>query len=417
MNIKNLKPRVLLVNSAIYLPGEGGHKRSLYLFEMMKNMGYEVTLLTSTFNHYAKRKRDINRFREEFPSYSGIQFIDVPTYEKNISIKRIISEKVWTHRFIEWYRTHAKDYDIVYHNMPAMNTIIKANPISKKFGVKTIIDVRDLRPEVFKTIIKNDYLYRMLTYPMKLKANKAYSCADLMFAVSEEYLQRGMSVNTKAIDSKAIYIGSILEKFYDGIEKYCSSIEKNTDEKWITYAGTIGNTYDLYTLMDVAYELQQIGYSNLRFKIIGQGPLENDLKAYVSSKGINIVDFVGFLPYEVMAAYLSKSDITINSLKARASQSIINKVADYFAAGIPILNGSLCNEMKMLVEENKLGLNFEPENVTSLKDAIITLLNNPKLCKIYGENARRIAEEKFNRSNSYIEIINRIDLLHSTTIK
>ena len=413
----NLKPRVLLINSAIYLPGEGGHKRTLYLFEMMKNLGYEVTLLTSTFNHYAKKKRDVEEFRREYPSYSDIKFIDVPAYDKNISIKRIISEKVWTRRFVKWYKTHAKEYDIVYHNMPAMDTILQADPISRKHGVKTIVDVRDLRPEVFRTIIKNDYLYKVLTYPMKKKADKAYSCADLMFAVSEEYLQRGMSANTKAIDSKAIYIGSILEKFYNGIAKYSSTIEKKENEIWITYAGTLGSTYDLHTLIDVANELQEQGHHNLRFKIIGQGPLENDLKKYATLKNVKNVDFVGFVPYEVMAAYLSKSDMTINSLKARASQSIINKVADYFAAGIPILNGSLCKEMKLMVEDNQLGVNFEPENIPSLKEAILFLVNNPELCKQYGEHAHRIAENKFNRANSYLEIIKRIDLLHTTTIK
>lgn len=86
MGALDSKPRVLLVNSVIYLPGEGGHKRTLYLFELMRSIGYKVTLLTSTFNHYSKLKRDIARFRREYPSYSNIEFIDVTAYGKMLML-------------------------------------------------------------------------------------------------------------------------------------------------------------------------------------------------------------------------------------------------------------------------------------------------------------------------------------------
>ena len=58
--------KVLFINSAIYLPGEGGYKRSLYLFDLMKSLKYDVTLLTSDFNHYSKEKRDIEKFYREY---------------------------------------------------------------------------------------------------------------------------------------------------------------------------------------------------------------------------------------------------------------------------------------------------------------------------------------------------------------
>lgn len=413
MNQLDKKPRVLLVNSAIYLPGEGGHKRSLYLFEMMTRLGYDVTLLTSNFNHYAKKIRDIEKFRAEYPSYRKIEFIKVLPYKKNIGIARILSNKLWKIRFKKWFSNNANKFDVIYHNMPAMDTILAAQPLSEKYKHKVVIDVRDLRPEVFKVILKNDLLYKVLTYFIKKKADKAYSCADLMFAVSEEYLKRGMSVNTKAIDSRVVYIGSILDKFYHGIELYKDSIEKPLNEVWITYAGTIGNTYDLYTLMDAAKKIEKEGYLNVRFKILGQGPLEKELKQYVEFKDISNVDFVGFVPYEKMAAYLSMSDMTVNSLKARASQSIINKVADYFAAGIPMLNGSLCKEMQDMVDNYKVGINFTPENVDSLVESIVKLLNHPEQCAQYGANAILLAKNKFDRQKSYMEIIERIDMLYN----
>lgn len=37
------------------------------------------------------------------------------------------------------------------------------------------------------------------------------------------------------------------------------------------------------------------------------------------------------------------------------------------------------------------------------------LAKDKSICKLYGDNARKLAEEKFDRRNSYLELINRID--------
>lgn len=401
--------RILFYNSAVYLPGEGGYKRTMYLFDMMRSMGYDVTLVTSDFNHYAKAKRDVDKFRSEYPDYSDIVILSAMPYTKNISIKRWVSGKLFKNTFIKWFKKNYNDYDLVYTNMPGAGTNIAMSKICKKNNIKMIVDVRDLQPEVFRVLLKQEWLYKIVTYIMKLKADKAYNTADELLAVSNEYLQRGLSANSHCRNPKAVYIGAVLDKFYNGIEKYASGIHKPEGEIWATYAGTLGTTYDLYTLIDVAKSLQNKGFKNIKFKILGQGPEAEPLKLYAKNNEVENVDFIGFVDYEMMAAYLSKSDMTINSLKARASQSIINKVADYFAAGIPILNGSLCKEMRDLVDNYSAGVNFVPENVESLENAILYIINNPEKSKEYGVNAKALALEKFDRKTSYLEIIKTIE--------
>lgn len=405
----NINLRILFYNSAVYLPGEGGYKRTMYLFDMMRGMGYDVTLVTSDFNHYAKKKRDVAKFRREYPDYSDVVILPAIPYTKNISIKRWISGKLFKKTFIKWFKKNYNDYDLVYTNMPGAGTNIAMSKICKKNNIKMIVDVRDLQPEVFRVLLKQEWLYKIVTFRMKLKADKAYNTADELLAVSNEYLQRGLSANSHCRNPKVVYIGAVLDKFYNGIEKYASGIHKPEGEMWATYAGTLGTTYDLYTLIDVAKSLQNKGLKNIRFKILGQGPEAEPLKLYAKNNKVENVDFIGFVDYEMMAAYLSKSDMTINSLKARASQSIINKVADYFAAGIPILNGSLCKEMQDLVDDYKAGLNFEPENVESLEKAILYIINNPEKSKEFGVNAKTLALEKFDRKTSYLAIIKTIE--------
>ena len=403
------KPRILLINGYIYLPGEGGYKRTLYLFNLMKAKGYHATLLTGDFNHYAKKVRDVEKFRLEYPDFNDIEIVHMPAYTKNVSFGRWKSGNVWAKNVYNWLNEHYQNYDLVYANMPDIPTILKIKDLCHNKGLKLIIDIRDLWPEVFRVLLKKEWMYKIVTYPIKKRADRCYASSAELMAVSNEYLQRGLSVNNKAKNRTAVYIGATFDRFYSGIEKYASTIEKKEGETWVTYAGTLGSTYDLYTLLDAAAVIQKKGDLHIVFKILGQGPEGEGLKNYASEKNLKNVDFVGFVDYEKMAAYLSKSDMTINSVKRRASQSIINKVADYFAAGIPCLNGSLCLEMRQLIDNYQAGLNFEPEDVDSLVNAILQIDTDKERARMLGVNAKRLAKEKFDRSVTYHQIIELID--------
>ena len=110
-----------------------------------------------------------------------------------------------------------------------------------------------------------------------------------------------------------------------------------------------------------------------------------------------------------MAGFLCKSDIAVNAVKKNAAQSIINKVADYFAAGIPLLNGCSCKEQMDMVENYKVGLNYKPEDPDDLVEKIETLIENPAMCKEFGSNARELALDKFDRQKTYLDILRLID--------
>ena len=86
-----------------------------------------------------------------------------------------------------------------------------------------------------------------------------------------------------------------------------------------------------------------------------------------------------------------------------------NKIADYFASGNPVLNCGACEEAKMLISKYEAGMNYQAEDEESLKNAIKTYINNKGLMKVHGMNARKLAEEKFDRKTSHQKIIDLID--------
>lgn len=138
---------------------------------------------------------------------------------------------------------------------------------------------------------------------------------------------------------------------------------------------------------------------------MGTGPLKEELEAFAKKMECNNVEFLGYVPYPKMAAYLSKSEILVNSFVKNAPQSIVNKIGDYLAAGKPMINTLenpiFCN----LICQYDVGLNIMPENVQALYDAILDIKSNPEKMVKNAGNARFLAEKEFDRDTSYKKIV------------
>ncbi len=404
--------KTLFINYCAYLPGEKAIKRTFYLFQMMLDQGYDVTFLTSDFNHYEKKTRDVEAFYQAYPQYrESVRFVPMKPYAKNISLRRFAHNKGCEKEILSWFRENGRGYDVVYISWPTYGLVNRIRALCDEFNCKMILDINDLWPDSLRVVLKNDLLYKTVTCGMRKKTERAFSYADGLVAVSEEYLALAARSNERATEHLAVYIGAMLPKFDAGVAENRDAVEKGADEFWITYIGTLGTSYDIDTAIRAVDALRRDGQGNIRLKILGQGPTESALRALTEQLGCDGVDFVGFREYGKMAAYLSKSDACINCIKARASQSIINKAADYFASGKPVLNCGACQEMKDLVAGYDAGINYEAENPESLAAAILSLKNDPAAAAQKGKNARALAEEKFDRDKTHrgiIELIERI---------
>lgn len=404
--------KTLFINGSVYLPGEGAIKRTFYLFDMMRNQGQDVHLLTSDFNHYNKQKRDIDKFYSEYPEYKDhIHFIHKYPYKRNISVLRFLSRYLYGKTLSKWLKKNITKYDVVYVSIPSSVHVATLQKYCNHSHTKLVIDVNDLWPDSLKLVIKNTTLYNAATYFMRKNIQKDYAAADGIVAVSEEYLDIASAVNTRATARLPVYIGAMIERFDQGVALYADEVNKPENEFWIAYIGTLGRSYDLETVILAVNKLRKEHAVPVRFKVMGHGPEEHHLREIANSMEDGGTDFLGFVDYEHMAAILSKCDVGINCIKNRASQSIINKVSDYFASGKPLLNCGPCKEMASLIDDYQTGINYEAENVDSLCEAILTLYNNASQSAEMGENSRKLAMLKFDRQTTHQEIISLIDAI------
>lgn len=392
----------MIITQATNVKSEPGYNRFKYLSELLSS-NYEVTLVTSDFNHYTKIHRDSKKDIFYDDRFNTV-FIHESGYKKNVGFKRILSHYQFAKNLEKYLRENTNIPDAIILGLPPHDSTKFISKYAKSNNVKILIDVNDLWPEAIENVIHINFLYKLLTNKLRKKAQNSYKMADAIVGVSNEYANHAKLYNDKTSIVHSIYIGTFISEFDKGKLEFFENIEKKENEIWIVYIGTLGVSYDLETAISAYKRIVDEGHQNVKFKILGRGPQENKLIRY--ARDINVsVDFLGYKNYKYMASFLSKSDIALNVLKKKASQSIINKVGDYFSAGLPVINGTSSKEMNALIVEFNCGLNYASEDEDNLYEKMKILINDAQLRLEMGANSRALALKKFNRESTYTEFV------------
>lgn len=369
--------------------------RFLYLAKMLTNESDDnkVELVTSSFRHTTKKHRRAPM--EEWPF--KITFIEEPGYPKNVCLRRFQSHYLWG-KNVRKYLEQRKKPDVVYCAVPSLTGPNLVAKYCEKKHIRFVIDVQDLWPEAFQMVVNIPVVSDVGFAPFSVLANSIYKRADAICAVSDTYSEKAAKVNKKILKTTTVFLGTDLATF----DKYASEkpvLEKREKEIWLGYAGTLGTSYDLSLVFEA---MKKVNNSNLRFIVMGDGPLFERFKE--KAKGLN-VSFLGRLDYGLMCGVLASCDMVINPIIGSSVASIINKHADYAASGKPVLNTQRSEEYRRLIDEYGMGINCKSGDVDDVAEAILFLVNHPEICKSMGDAARLCAEEKFDRQRCYQELV------------
>lgn len=393
-----MKKKILIIANFVTLPWEKGNSRFTYIIDLIDKEKYDVELVTSSFWHENKIQRQPNE--EALKLDYNITLINEPGYKKNVSLKRFYSHYKFAQNVKKYLETIDKP-DIIYTAVPSLDVAKVASKYAEKNNIKFIIDIQDLWPEAFKMVFNIPVISNLIFYPMKKKADYIYSRADSIVAVSNTYADRAAIVNKKYEEKISVFLGTDLEEFDKSKKEF--EIVPFDDVVRIAYIGTLGHSYDIKCVIDAIKILNNKGIKNILFVVMGSGPLQEEFESYAKEKEVNC-DFTGRLSYGEMVGKLCSCNIAVNPIIKNAAQSIINKVGDYAAAGLAVINTQECEEYRKLVEDYQIGFNCENGNAQDLAEKIETLYTDKELRERLGLNNRSLAEEKFNRKNSYIAI-------------
>jgi glycosyltransferase involved in cell wall biosynthesis len=341
---------IWLINPYGPIPGEGWRDyRFTYQARALAARGHDVLWWTAAFNHHNKRYRARGWERRDGGGYT-IQLVPTPAYQRNISLRRLAFE-----------RTFASNVLARGRKLPRPDVILAADPpqfcgaagrkLAEHHRAPLVLDCFDLWPELFVNAAPSAVrpLVNLAVQPLRSIRRRNLRAASLVIAVAEPY--REVLAREGARNSVTIPIG------VDPTELRAPRIPH--DRLTLVYAGSLGEHYDLATLLEAVSGL------DADLVIAGQGAAEERLRRIAPPN----VRFAGVLGPEELKRLYAAADIGLAPYVPASIVALPTKLFDYLAAGLPVITS-------LDIDLYGAGTRYASGNATSLRDAIARVAAN-----------------------------------------
>jgi glycosyltransferase involved in cell wall biosynthesis len=278
---------------------------------------------------------------------------------------------------------------------------------AKAKDVPVVIDIRDLWPDILADVLPvwSRPLGRVALLPFEMMAHRALSSCTAITAVSEGYLNWGLGKTARARSEldRVFPLGysnpedSTRGALLDGSDLR-SRFGLEPDKLTVWFLGTFGQTYDLETVIGAASILAQSGAHDIQFVLSGDGEQRGALER--KARNLKNVIFTDWVDRAGILSLMKVAGIGLAAYRVGAPQGISNKIIEYMAAGLPIVS-SLRGEAEELIEQRKLGLNYEPGNCRSLANVLQTLGRDRALRMTFAANSRSEYDSHYRADTVY----------------
>lgn len=276
-----------------------------------------------------------------------------------------------------------RKYDVLHADAP-LPAGYAAMRLSKKYGVPYIVHGHGL--DVFS---QKSYDGAKNCHKIVEVSAGVYKKADAIAGVSQKVLDRiqvRIDISHKAF---VVFNGVDGEKFYP--------VEKKSRDK-VTFI-SIGNLIALkghdYTLRAIK-ALVDKGHTNIYLKVLGRGPLEQELKNLAKELEIEqYVDFAGYVPYDDVRKKLEESDVFVLPSWYEALGCVY---LEAMACGLPAI-GCWENGIDEIIINGETGYLVENKSLEQLISCMESLLNAETRQKV-GQAARIAVTENYQWNHS-----------------
>ncbi len=162
------------------------------------------------------------------------------------------------------------------------------------------------------------------------------------------------------------------------------------------YSGNLGVGHDVATFVDAARRLARTK-PEVVFLFIGDGVRRRE--AEDAARGLPNVRFLPYQPEATVNESLAAADVHLISLREDLEGLLVpSKLYAAMAVGRPIMFvGPATCEVARVVQEHGLGWSGRPGDGAALAAAISAAADDRQACRKWGECARRVFEERFDR--------------------
>jgi glycosyltransferase involved in cell wall biosynthesis len=281
--------------------------------------------------------------------------------------------------------------DLIIENSNPLNLGFPTLFFSMKHDVPYILDQMDIWPEfIFKnTPFPINIFLIFFSLPLLFFRIFYYKNSSAYISLSQNYLDFAKKIYSKTITlDSVIYNGIDLLNFQNYLQPQNKSnlISKSPQYTYLIFAGTLGNSYDIKTIIKVADIIQK---DSIKIKILiaGSGPYSS-LVISASHYNSNLIYLGALKPKDLISVY-SICDVGLCSYSRKSNVDMPDKFYDYISAGLAIIN-SLNGEIKDIINLHKLGLNYTPGDINSLFSCIKLMYKN-NLIDQFKKNSSRLS--------------------------
>lgn len=350
----------------------GFGSRHFYLAEEWIKQGYEVTIFTSSFNHFIHTKPVLNgNYTYEKVNDVTVCWVKGNTYTKPSGIGRVFSWLLFSLRML-WIKVgnDAKKPDVIIVSSPSIFPIINGYYFKRKFKSKLIMEIRDIWPLTLTTIGKYSKKHPLILVLSWLE-KFAYSKSDCIVSTMPKADLHVREVVHNDFNFKCIPQGIDKEVLKENQSMAADFFEENFPKNKfiIGYAGTIGAANNLETLITVARIFDSSNMRQFHFLILGDGYKKSELQQ--SAAGLQNVTFLEKVAKKNVNAFLERCHVLYDGVKSTPLYQFglsRNKWVDYMLSGRPIVV-SYTGYVSM-INEAECGVVVPAEDVEALKVAL-----------------------------------------------
>ena len=311
--------------------------RGFLIMRELARLGHTCVVITSDSNQLA----DVPDLAQPYvrQDLDGVQLWWVRTLRYRVakSVRRIASWFDFEWRLLHMPKAGLPKPDAVVVSSLSLLTVLNGFWLRRQYGCRLILEIRDIWP---LTVTEEGGFshWNPLVLSLGLIEKLGYRYADVVVGTMPNLAEHVRQVLGEArrtycipmgVDEVALGANKALQPDY--VNLYIPS-----DKFIVVYAGTIGITNALDTMLDCAALMQE--QSQVHFLVVGDG----DLRAnYLHKYGhlLNLT-FAPKVPKAMVQAVLACGDLlyfaTRESNVWRYGQSL-NKVIDYMLAGKPVV--------------------------------------------------------------------------------
>ncbi len=347
----------------------GFGSRHFSLAREFNKLGYQTLVLASDANHLAQIPRFPGVYTRETVDGIDTCWIRTAKYKRIESLRRILSWVDFEAKLLLMPKGRLPKPDVVIASSLSLLSVLSGAWLKWRTGAKLLIEVRDIWP---LTIVEEggfsprNPAVKVLGWLERF----GYRRADIVVGTMPNLADHVDNVCGEGIDTRCVPFGYDPELFDNPQplpDGYVEALDIPVGKFVVGYAGSIGTTNALETLIDCAFAMED--HPRVHFLLLGAGDKLEEYKQRTAELGN--VTFATRVAREQVHGVLALADMLYFSVKRSKVWDYgmsLNKLIDYMMSAKPIV-GSYSGFPSM-INEADCGVFVPADDVPALVEAV-----------------------------------------------